>query len=133
LYGAIEVQSGEHFFREGERMNREGFEAFLQAFSECHPQDFHVLQVDNAKFHTSEELALPENVMLLYQPPYSPEVNPTEQVWEWLKGQMAGELFETVSDLQQRARELMEKAGKALFQSIVHRKFILEALRQAGI
>jgi len=84
LYGAIEVKTGENFFWDGERMNKKGFEEFLKDFSEENPADFHVLQADNASFHTSKNLILPDNIMLLYQPPYSPEVNPAEQVWGWL-------------------------------------------------
>ncbi|MCX7113540.1 MAG: IS630 family transposase [Proteobacteria bacterium] len=97
LYGAVEVRTGEHFFLEGGRMNADGFQAFLDGFAEKHPADFHVMQVDNARFHTAARLVLPDNVMLLYQPPYSPEVNPIEQVWGWAKGEIAGEIFETYS------------------------------------
>lgn len=114
-------------------MNKVGFEDFLKAFSEQASQDFHVLQVDNARFHTSEELALPDNVMLLYQPPYSPEVNPQEQVWSWLKGKMAGEIFASVEDLKRRVQGLIAGTGNRMFQSITHRDFILEALKQVGI
>ena len=56
LYGAVEVGTGEHFFLEGERMNADGFQAFLGRFAEKHPADFHVLQVDNARFHTTAKL-----------------------------------------------------------------------------
>ena len=128
LYGAVEVRTGKHFFLEGARMNTEGFQLFLDGFSASHPADFHVMQVDNARFHTTAKLSLPDNVMLLYQPPYSPEVNPIEQVWAWAKGEIAGEIFETVDDLKRRVNAVIENAGEALFKSIVHRQFILDAL-----
>jgi transposase len=124
LYGAVEVRTGEHFFLEGERMNADGFQAFLDGFAEKHPADFHVMQVDNARFHTAARLELPDNVMLLYQPPYSPEVNPIEQVWAWAKGK----IFETVDDLKHRVNAITEGAGDATLMSIVHRQFILDAL-----
>ena len=133
LYGAVEVRTGEHFFLEGERMNADGFQAFLDGFAEKHPADFHVMQVDNARFHTAGRLELPDNVMLLYQPPYSPEVNPIEQVWAWAKGEIAGEIFETVGDLKHRVNAIIAGAGEAAFKSIVHRQFILDALERACI
>jgi transposase len=71
--------------------------------------------------------------MLLYQPPYSPEVNPQEQVWGWLKGKIAGEIFDTVEDLKRRAREILADVGNKFLQSITHRDFILDALAQAGL
>jgi transposase len=133
LYGAVEVKTGEHLFRDGDRMNAEGFQGFLKELSETAPGDFHVLQVDNARFHAAKDLELPDNVMLLYQPPYSPEVNPQEQVWEWLKGKLAGQIFATVEDLKRRASAILANAGNRVFQSITHRDFILDALSQAGL
>lgn len=133
LYGAVEVKTGESFFLEGDRMNREGFEKFLKEFSEKNQTDFHVIQVDNASFHTAKDLILPDNVMLLYQPPYSPEVNPVEQVWGWLKGKMAGERFSTIEELKLRARKILNVTNNQFFKSITHRSFILDALKRAGI
>ncbi len=46
------------------------------------PSDFHVVQVDNARFHRSKALVMPDNVMLLYQPSYSPQVNSAERFWQ---------------------------------------------------
>ena len=43
------------------------------------------LVIDNAGWHTSKELLVPDNVTLIPLPPYSPELNPMEQVWEWIK------------------------------------------------
>lgn len=114
-------------------MNTDGFQTFINLFSHKYPLDFHVLQVDNAKFHTSAKLELPHNVMLLYQPPYSPEANPIEQVWSWAKGKIAGEIFETVDKLKDRVNGILADAGNAMFKSIVHREFILSALQRAGI
>ena len=43
------------------------------------------LVVDNAGWHTSKELNMPEKITLIPLPPYSPELNPTEQIWQWVK------------------------------------------------
>src|SRR3712207_8535688 len=48
-----------------------------------------VLLLDNARSHTAKRLRVPENVILLFQPPYAPEVNPVERVWEDLKQDLA--------------------------------------------
>lgn len=133
LYGAVEIKTGEHFFWEGEKMNSKEFEKFLKEFSDENPADFHVVQMDNASFHKAQNLALPDNVMLLYQPPYSPEVNPIEQVWGWLKGKMAGEIFSPVEKLKLRAKEIFTATDNKFFKSIVYRNFIINALAQSGI
>jgi hypothetical protein len=98
-------------FFEGERMNAGGFQEFINRFSEKHPLEFHIMQVDNAKFHTTAKLELPDNIMLLYQPPCSPEVNPIEQVWGWAKGEIAGGMFETVERLKERINGIIANGG----------------------
>jgi hypothetical protein len=45
-----------------------------------------LLILDGAGWHRSPNLALPDNIALLPLPPYSPELNPVENIWEFLRG-----------------------------------------------
>ena len=45
-----------------------------------------LLIVDVAGWHSSPKLAVPENIVLLKLPPYAPELNPAETIWEYLRG-----------------------------------------------
>ena len=45
-----------------------------------------VLLLDGAGWHTSPKLRIPENISLLPLPSYSPELNPVENIWEFLRG-----------------------------------------------
>ena len=45
-----------------------------------------VLVLDGAGWHSSPRLEVPDNIVLLPLPPYSPELNPVENVWEFLRG-----------------------------------------------
>jgi hypothetical protein len=46
-----------------------------------------VLTIDGAGWHqTGEKLRVPDNITLLHLPPYSPELNPVENVWAFLRG-----------------------------------------------
>jgi putative transposase len=42
--------------------------------------------LDGAGWHGSPRLAVPENIVLLPLPPYAPELNSTENIWEYLRG-----------------------------------------------
>lgn len=53
------------------------YQHFLDEFSKSYADSLNILQVDNGCFHTSKDLVVPENVILLFQPPYTPELNPT--------------------------------------------------------
>ena len=58
---------------------------FLEQVSQTYAKYFIVMQVDGAGWHHAHELVIPENIRLIEQPPYSPEVNPVELIWDELR------------------------------------------------
>lgn len=58
---------------------------FLQHTSRTFADYFIVMQVDRAGWHGAKALVVPENIRLIAQPAYSPELNPVEHVWEELR------------------------------------------------
>jgi transposase len=58
---------------------------FLAAFEQLEPGTHAVLLLDQAGWHGSRRLVVPGNVTLLPLPPYSPELNPVERVWLYLR------------------------------------------------
>jgi hypothetical protein len=58
---------------------------FLQEVAEDFKEYFVIMLIDRAFWHTSLRLQIPENIRLLPQPPYSPELNPAEHIWEYLR------------------------------------------------
>jgi len=60
--------------------------AFLDAFAATIADDEHVaLVLDGAGWHSSRTLRVPPNITLVPLPPYSPELNPVERVWLYVK------------------------------------------------
>jgi hypothetical protein len=58
---------------------------FLEHVSQEFGDYFIVMQVDRAGWHDADELLIPENIRLILQPAYSPELNPVEHVWDYLR------------------------------------------------
>ena len=58
---------------------------FLEHVSQTFSKYFIVMQVDQAGWHHAHELVIPENIRLIEQPAYSPEVNPVEHIWDELR------------------------------------------------
>src|SRR5215472_5187741 len=58
---------------------------FLAHVSETLADSFIVMQVDQAGWHHSRTLKVPDNIRLIAQPAHSPEVNPVEHLWEELR------------------------------------------------
>jgi transposase len=68
------------------RLNTEVINVFLEQFSASLAADEHAVMIwDGAGFHTSKSLRIPQNVTLLQLPAYSPELNPIENLWHYLK------------------------------------------------
>lgn len=109
------------------------FEKFLELFSEKYPRDLHIIQLDNGGFHNSLNLNIPENIILLFQPAYSPEVNPIERLWEYLKEQLKWQTFDNLENLRDAVQKSLGKLSKEIVASLTGWQFILEALSVAGI
>jgi transposase len=61
-------------------------QVFLDAFAKTIAKGEHVaLVLDGAGWHSSKSLRVPANITLVPLPPYSPELNPVERVWLYLK------------------------------------------------
>ncbi len=58
---------------------------FLAHVADIFAAYFIVMQVDQAGWHRAKDLQVPENIRLIFQPAYSPEVNPVEHLWEELR------------------------------------------------
>lgn len=85
LYGAVEPATGESFFLEMPRLDHLCFGVFLAELSKTAPEDLCVLVLDGAPAHLAHDLEVPENIVLLFLPPYCPELNPAERLWEDIK------------------------------------------------
>ncbi|MGH7998736.1 MAG: transposase [Brasilonema sp.] len=89
--------TGEHFLHEYPKLNGDYFQQFLDWLSQQLGEDYAILQIDQASAHMSSAIRWPENVIPLVQPPHSPELNPIERLWQFLKQPLKNQLF---SDLQ---------------------------------
>ncbi len=58
---------------------------FLKQVSQTFSKHFIVMQVDQAGWHSAKDLVIPENIRLIPQPAYSPELNPVEHIWDELR------------------------------------------------
>jgi transposase len=58
---------------------------FLEHVSCTFSKYFLVIQVDQAGWHSAKDLVIPENIRLIPQPAYSPELNPVEHIWEEIR------------------------------------------------
>jgi hypothetical protein len=68
------------------KANTDAMQCHLEDISEMIEKENHALIVmDGAAWHTTPKLRIPRNITLLALPPYSPELNPVEQIWQQLR------------------------------------------------
>jgi hypothetical protein len=86
LFGAVCPATGARFALVMPMVSTEAMNIFLDAFSKRLADDEHaVVTLDQAGWHGSNDLHVPANITLLPLPPYSPELNPVERLWLYLR------------------------------------------------
>ena len=85
VYGAVDVCTGELDSLILPHVNTECMQLFLDEVSARYPDDHIVMVIDGAGWHRSHCLKAPANIYLLKLPPYAPELNPIEHVWDELR------------------------------------------------
>ena len=80
---------------------------FLREVSDRHPDEFILMVMDGAGWHRAKELIVPGNMALLFLPPYSPELNPVEHIWENIRENwFRNEIFNSMAGVENQ----LEKA-----------------------
>jgi len=131
LYGAADPRTGDSFFLELPYLNTECFQIYLDEFSKAYDDSFNILLLDRGAFHRSASLKAPSNVALIFIPPYSPELNPIERLWEDIKAEIADELYSDIEALKKRVTAVLNEYSKAEIRSIVGYPYLMEAINGA--
>lgn len=118
LYGSYSPIDGDSFVWEVNGVSTKIFEAYLHALSEHRPEEFKIVIIDNAGFHSTKNIKVPENIFLLNIPPYTPELNPCEQVWAYIKTRFKNQVFKNMESLKDWLYQKVENMSKETIMSI---------------
>ncbi len=114
------------------KLNGEYFQKFLDWLSQELGEDYGILQIDQAPAHISSAIRWPENIIPLLQPAHSPELNPIERLWQFIKKSLKNELFSSLQHLRERIQEIFERLTFEEVISVSSYNFILSALFYAA-
>jgi len=98
-------------------MNHHLCEISSQVAADAHA----VVILDRASWHNSHGLVLPSNITLLALPPYSPELNPVERIWHYLRSHwLANSIFPSLADIMDACETAWNRfaADHALIRSL---------------
>lgn len=125
-YGAVDPISGDNFFIVAPYCNGDWMNVFFEELSKTYPDEHIVLVLDNAAWHTSQSLVVPGNIELFNIPPYTPEMNPIEQVWTELRKNFPNQAFSSLDKVIDKLCEAIKDLTNETVKSITGRKWILD-------
>lgn len=85
LYGALSPADGHCDFLVLPAMTKTCMDIFLEELSNRYPDDYLLLICDGAACHQMNSPSLPDNVMMETLPPYCPDLNPCENLWDEMR------------------------------------------------
>ncbi|MBM4276118.1 MAG: IS630 family transposase [Deltaproteobacteria bacterium] len=81
---------------------------FLAEVARRHPEEFILMFLDGAGWHRANSLVIPENMKLEALPPYSPQLNPMEHIWDEVREKwFANEVFDSLDGIEDRLVEAL--------------------------
>jgi transposase-like protein len=84
-------------------VNTEAMSVFLAEVSRRHAEEFIVMVLDGAGWHKARRLLVPANMRLLSLPPWSPQLNPVEHLWDEVREKwFANRVFNSLSAVEEQ-------------------------------
>ena len=126
-FGAVEPVTGDSFFLVLPDCNTECTGLFLGELSRQYPRDIILLCCDGAAWHKAKHLEVPGNIVLFFIPPYTPEMNPIEQIWKEIRKRgFRNEVFASLEKVIDRLCETIRSLPAEVVKSITGREWIVE-------
>jgi putative transposase len=86
----------------------EAMSIFLEEVARRHPEEFILMILDGAGWHRANDLTVPENMRLEALPPYSPQLNPVEHIWDEIREKwFTNEVFNSLEAVEDRLVEAL--------------------------
>lgn len=128
-YGAVEPKIGDRFFLVMPYCNTDCMNVYLDELSKEYADDIILMICDGARWHKSGGLQIPDNIYIAHIPPYTPEMNPIEQIWKEIRKRgFKNEVFQTPAKVVDRLCNTIKDLPASVIQSITGRKRILNMI-----
>lgn len=119
-YSAVEPLTGDSCFLVMPHCNTACMNVFLKHLSEQYADDIILLYCDGAAWHKSGTLEIPKNIELFHIPPYTPEMNPIEQIWKEIrKREFRNEVFSRLNQVMDQLCETICSLSNQVISSII--------------
>ncbi len=119
LYSAINPRNGDDVSLLAPHVNTDCMNIFLEQMSKDLGTREAFLIMDCASWHRSKGLKTPENITIIYLPPYSPELNPVERFWQHLKDNLIkNKMYDSIKLLENAVSEFIRDITESSIKTI---------------
>ena len=99
---------------------------FLEELNKVNNGQKMVIIMDGAGWHKSKGLKVPKNIVIFYFPPYSPELNPVERLWLYVKNNiLSNRVYEKLEDLEIKLCEFMNQLQNEVVKNICTLEYVV--------
>ena len=99
---------------------------FLREFAKVNRNQKIAIVMDGAGWHKSDKLIIPKNIRIIILPPYSPELNPTEKLWQYIKDHtIKNRIYKTLHELGDAVCEFVKTLTPEIIRSVCNVNYVL--------
>ena len=130
-YSAISPIDGKIESLIAPRADTDVMSIFLEQVAERFSEDFILMVMDKAAWHTANKLHIPENIKITFLPPYSPQLNPVEHLWKEIREKYFGNhVFKSIDAVENQLMKALTQMNNdsECVKSFAGFKWIIDSL-----
>jgi transposase len=128
VHGAVEPTTAESFFLELPQMNTVNFPILLKELAQQYQHTLNIILMEDNSCHKALSLGRPQNIVQLFLPAYSRDLNPMERVWQDLKDRLAWVLVAQLEELEHHVATCLRQDVKAALHSLTDYPYFMRAV-----
>jgi len=119
VYSAVSPRDGETISIIAPKVNSDWMNLYFAEMSKTLGDSKAFIVMDQAGWHKSKNLTIPENISILYLPPYSPELNPVERLWQYIKNNtIKNKIYDRLKELENEICDFLKNLHHDVTKSV---------------
>jgi len=126
MYSGVSPLTGESFSLLLPWVNTDVMNVYLNELSKEYSDKKVLIFMDQAGWHKSKGLKVPKNIQIDFLPPYSPELNPVEKLWQWVRRKACrNRLFDSLEDMTETISNVIKSMSNEHLRKLCNCDYML--------